>query len=97
MDNSIREIQAQSRYEEGIKRVKETPEPAGQKFKCGQRVKIADDLGEYMDHFKSGIEAVVDHTYAHAFGGDDVKRYSLMFDDGSSSAWYEEHQLTAVR
>lgn len=74
--------------------MKNTPEPAGQKFPVGTRVRIADDLGQSMSHFRKGCEATVEYTYAHMFGGDDVKSYSLMFDNGESSCWYDEEQLT---
>jgi len=87
---------AKAIYAKGLEKVKSTPEPKLQKFANGSRVKIADDLGGSMSHFRSGVEAEVQYTYAHAYGGDDVKSYSLKFDDGSTSSWYEEWQLTAV-
>lgn len=90
-----REIEARSYYELGLKRVRETPEPIGQKFPCGSKVRIADDLGPCMSHFKSGVEAIVEYVYAHAFGGTDIKSYSLKIN-GYSYAWYYEHQLELI-
>ncbi len=87
---------SQTLYERGLKQVRDTPEPKGQKFPAGARVKIADDLGETMVGFVSGKMATVEYTYAHAFGGDDVKSYSLNIDGVGSSAWYYEHQLTLI-
>jgi len=83
-------------YAKGQKKVSTTPQPKLQKFSNGSRVKISDVLGEHMSHFESGVEAEVQYTYAHAYGGGDVESYSLKFDDGSTSSWYEEWQLTAV-
>ena len=77
--------------------MKETPEPPGQKFPIGARVKIADDLGQCMAHFPKGKHATVKYTYAHAYGGNDVKSYSLDVDGHGGSSWYKEHQLTAVQ
>jgi hypothetical protein len=76
--------------------VASTPEPGGQKFPNGSRVRIADDLGDAMGHFQSGVNATIGYTYAHAYGGTDVKSYCLYIDDGGEAAWYYEHQLTAI-
>lgn len=83
-------------HEAGMLRLKTEPEPEGQKFKVGSRVRIADDLGESMSHFSSGVDATVDHTYAHAYGGSDVKSYALDIDGKGFSAWYKENQLTQI-
>ena len=77
-------------------RVKTTPEPEGQKFPIGARVKIAEKLGPSMLHFPSGCNATVEHTYAHAYGGDGIKSYSLNIDGLGSVAWYDESQLTLI-
>jgi len=69
------------------------PEPAGQKFPCGSRVRIADDLGRGMSHFESGLDATVAHTYAHAFGGDNVTSYCLDLDGHGTCSWYYEHEV----
>lgn len=86
---------AQGIYAQGLENVKNDPEPKGQKFANGSKVRIADDLGESMSHFQSGVDAIVEYTYDHAYGGGDVESYSLLID-GNSSAWYEEHQLTQI-
>ena len=96
MDYTTRLGHAQGLYAQGLAKDKNNPEPIGQKFPCGTRVRIAEDLGKTMAHFKSGVEATVEYTYDHAYGGGNVKSYSLMFDDGNTSAWYKEWQLTAV-
>ena len=92
----VRQAQAQSMYDQGLENVKTTSDTKGQKFPSGSRVHIAEDLGSSMSHFTSGVNATVEYTYAHAYGGDDVKSYSLNIDGQGSSSWYEEHQLTAI-
>ena len=79
-------------YTAGMERVKTTPTPEGQRYPVGTRVRIADDLGPYMRHFPAGRFATVLHTYAHAFGGDDVKSYCLDVDGYGPVAWYFENQ-----
>jgi hypothetical protein len=93
MSYEEREAQANIIYQNGLNRVKNTPAPKGQKFPVGARVRIADNLGKYMSHFPSGKLATVEYTYAHAYGGNDVKSYSLLIDGMGSHAWYEEWQL----
>lgn len=68
-----------------------------QKFKRGDVVHIAADLGQSMSHFEKDKDAVVMGSYAEQFGGDDTKSYTLMFFQGNGSSWYEEHQLTFLR
>lgn len=87
---------AQEYNKQAMKRVRTTPEPKGQKFPCGCRVRIADDLGPSMSHFVSGRNATVKYTYAHAYGGDDVQSYCLDVDGEGEISWYEEHQLTRI-
>lgn len=93
---SYKEREANGIYQQGLVKVKTTPEPKGQKFHIGARVKIADDLGSSMSHFPSGKLATVEYTYAHAYGGEDVKSYSLIVDGIGSVAWYHEAQLENV-
>jgi hypothetical protein len=88
---------ATSIYEEGLLRVKRTPEPEGQKYHVGARVKIQDDLPPYMSHFPSGKMATVSYTYAHAYGGSDIKDYSLNIDGIGEVAWYDEDQLQEIK
>lgn len=96
MKNTIRNLEAMNYYRESMRRVASTPAPKNQKFPNGSRVRIADNLGPYMSHFKSGVNATVVHTYAHAYGGSDVKSYCLDVDGYGEVSWYEEHQLTAI-
>lgn len=90
----------QSIYEQGLLKVKTTPEPEGQKFLNGTFVKIKDNLGPTMGHFPAGLYAKVEYTYAHAYGGDNIESYSLLvrFSERmwSSVAWYHEWQLDEV-
>lgn len=60
------------------------------------RVRIADDLGPMMSHFRSGANATVIYTYAHAYGGDNVTSYALDIDGSGFCAWYEESQLSPI-
>lgn len=83
-------------YEQGLLRVKNTPEPKGQKFLIGTRVKISDYLGKSMSHFPSGKLATVLYTYAHAYWGNDVKSYCLDVDGIGSVAWYDESQIESI-
>ena len=88
-------IAARNPHAEGVNIVATTPEPKGQKFPVGSRVKIADDLGPAMRHFSgAGKLATVEYTYGHAFSGGDVQQYSLDVDGIGSVAWYYESQLS---
>jgi len=84
-------------YQMGLARVKNDPIPKGQKFPPGTRVHIAEDLGPWMSHFESGVDATVEYTYAHAYGGDNINSYSLDVDGHGSIAWYYENQLTEIK
>ena len=87
---------AKGYYKQGLANVANNPMPEGQKFPVGARVRIVKDLGEYMPHFPSDSLATVEYTYAHAYGGKDVKSYSLIVDGIGSVAWYYEHQLELI-
>jgi hypothetical protein len=93
--SNARLIAAMGIYAAGLARVASSSEPKGQKFPNGSRVRIADDLGSSMRHFTSGVGATVCYTYAHAYGGRDVKSYCLDVDGRGRVSWYYEHQLTA--
>lgn len=95
--NSERFLESQAYHDQAMKRVQNTPEPKGQKFPCGSRVQISDDLGPDMKYFPKNRQATVMHTYAHAFGGNDVKQYHLNVDECGEVAWYNEHQLSIVQ
>ena len=88
--------QANSIYDQDLLGIKNTPEPKGQKFHVGARVKIADNLGPSMPHFPSGKIATVLYTYAHAYGGDDVKSYCLYINGVGLVSWYFEEQLESA-
>jgi len=69
-----------------------------QKFKRGDVVHIAKDLGPSMAHFENDLEAVVMGSYRDQYGGDNAKDYTLMFcRDGNEVSWYGETQLTFLR
>lgn len=69
-----------------------------QKFKRGDVVHIAADLGQYMSHFTADKDAIIMGSYRDQFGGNNVSSYTVMFcDNGRTSSWYEEHQLTLIR
>lgn len=70
-----------------------------QKFNKGDLVQIAKDLGQTMSHFKSDQKAIVSYSYADKYGGgvDECgHEYGLVFSNGSTSAWYYEHQLELI-
>ena len=91
-----REAQANAHYLQGLENVKNKPMPKGQKFPPGTRVRIADDLGRSMSHFPKGKLATIKYVYAHAYGGSDIKSYSLDIDGLGFHSWYHEGQLKAV-
>ena len=95
-DYKERLAEAHGMHKLGLRKVQHNQEPEGQKFPVGSRVHIAKDLGGSMSHFKSDCDATVEYVYAHAYGGDDIKSYSLNIDNHGSSAWYEEWQLTLI-
>lgn len=86
-------LEANGIYQQGMENVKNKPVPKGQKYLPGTRVKIKNDLGESMSHFPSGKFATVRYTYAHAYGGDNIKSYCLDVDDIGEISWYYEHQI----
>ena len=69
-----------------------------QKFKRGNLVKIAKDLGDSMSHFENDKEAIIVGSYADTYGGNDTNSsYAVMFlDTGGQSSWYYERQLTLI-
>lgn len=83
--------QATAIYQQGLEKVRTTPVPEGQKFPPGAKVRIKRD-----EMVREGTIATVEYTYAHAYWGDDVKSYSLKFENGSTMAWFDESQLEAA-
>jgi ribosomal protein S24E len=67
-----------------------------QKFKKGDWVQIAKDLGRSMTHFTADCEAIVVGSYKDQYGGSDTKSYTLYLKNQGKSSWYEEHQLTLI-
>lgn len=68
-----------------------------QKFKRGDVVRIADDLGPMMAHFEKGQTAIVMGSYDDQYGGGNSRDYTLMLEDCSRVSWYHEDQLTFIR
>jgi hypothetical protein len=69
-----------------------------QKFKRGDLVRIAKDLGPSMTHFESDQDAIVMGSYRDQYGGDHkVNDYTIMFDNGGEVSWYHTHQLTFIK
>lgn len=69
-----------------------------QKFKRGDVVHIASDLGPCMSHFDADKDAIVMGSYRDQYGGSDVDSYTVMFcDTGGECSWYHTHQLTLLR
>lgn len=68
-----------------------------QKFKRGDVVHIAKDLGPMMSHFTADVDAIVMGSYRDQFGVGSTSRYTLMFLDGYECSWYDEYDLTLLR
>lgn len=78
--------------------MKEHDETTEQKFKRGDVVRIAKDLGPSMSHFQADKDAIVLGSYRELCGGGNGNSYNVMFcDTGSECAWYEEWQLEFLR
>lgn len=67
-----------------------------QKFNRGDIVRIADNLGPYMSHFESGIDAIVCGSYSDKFGGTDTDSYTVYIKGSGETSWYHEEQLTLI-
>lgn len=68
-----------------------------QKFKRGNLVHIAKDLGPAMSHFENDKNAIILYSYADKYQGDNTKSYAVMCPErGNTTAWYHEHQLTLI-
>lgn len=68
-----------------------------QKFRHGDLVRVADDLGPSMEHFTKSCNAIVIGSYADQFGGGNHKSYTIFIEGGGETSWYEEHQLSLIR
>lgn len=91
---------AKAIYQAGLERVRTKKPPKNQKFLPGTFVDIDKEMPDFMSHFESAKPAMVQCTYAHAYGGNDVESYSLLIryahDRWSEVSWYYESQLTAI-
>ena len=57
-----------------------------QKYKRGNLVHIAKDLGDHMSHFTSDKDVIIVGSYADQYGGSDTDSYTVMFvDDGNTT------------
>ena len=81
--------QARARFQTAQEKVRATPPPVSQKFPPGSRVRISPESDWYP-----GELATVEYTYGHAYGGDNVRDYSLFVDRRGSSSWFDEDLLT---
>lgn len=69
-----------------------------QKFKRGDVVRIAKDLGPHMAHFENDRDAVIIGSYRDQYGGDNIDSWTVMFcDTGYRVSWYETQQLTFIK
>lgn len=67
-----------------------------QKFKKGDHVMIAKDLGSCMSHFTNDKEAIILYSYRQEYGGSNNKDYGIYIKGEGECAWYGEHQLTLI-
>lgn len=68
-----------------------------QLFHCGDHIKVADDLGPSMSHFKSGVEAIVIGSFTDQCGGErDDHSYTIHIKGHGRVSWYYENQLTLI-
>jgi hypothetical protein len=70
-----------------------------QKFKRGDLVMIAKDLGSSMQHFTADCRAIVIASYNEQFGGgagDGEHTYTVFVEGKGETAWYYESQLTLI-
>lgn len=69
-----------------------------QRFKRGDVVHIAKDLGPAMKHFDNDQDAIILGSHQDQFGGDKVDIWTVMLcDSGARSSWYHTNQLTFLR
>lgn len=67
-----------------------------QKFKYGDLVQVADDLGPSMSHFQSGVKAIVIGSYKDQYGGNNTSSYTVHIEGAGRTSWYEECQLELI-
>lgn len=67
-----------------------------QKFKHGDHVQVAKDLGPTMRHFTGDCEAIVISSYRDQFGHGPHKDYTIHLKGGGRVSWYHECQLELI-
>lgn len=67
-----------------------------QKFKKGDFVRVAVNLGPTMSHFDAGMDAVVIGSYRDQYGGGGQHQYTICYADSTGTSWYNESQLTKL-
>lgn len=68
-----------------------------QKFKRGNLVRLAKDLGISKAHIESECLAIVLGSYGDIYNSHNIYEYKIMFPlTGSTSAWYDQEDLTLV-
>lgn len=70
--------------------------PRKEKFRHGDVVQIADDLGPSMDHFTKSKRAIVIGSYRDQYGGNTTDQYTIFVEGQGKTSWYYEHQLTFI-
>jgi len=68
-----------------------------QKFRKLSFVHVTKDMPDYMGHFDSDFDAIVDGTYSQIYGGRGLGSYALYkIEEGkvvNRLSWYKESQL----
>lgn len=70
------------------------------KFKRGDFVRVVDDLGPTMSHFRASVNAIVlcSNCGSHNIESDYEPQYTIILTDtGNEIAWYSEHQLILMQ
>ena len=70
-----------------------------QKYRKGDHVRIAKDLGPFMGHFQADKEAIVIGSYADRYGVGGYRpeqSYTIHIKGGGQVSWYDEDQLTLI-
>lgn len=71
-----------------------------QKYQHGDMVRVADDLGDAMSHFESGVGAIILGSYQDLYGGSmehHYKEYSIYIRGKGPVSWYKEDQLELIK
>ena len=70
-----------------------------QKFKKGDYVHVAKDLGPMMSHFKKDCDAIVMYSYAEKYGGDKEQdhEYCIYVKGEGETSWYHDSNLKLIK